>query len=47
MSTTQRVKIAKRSVEAEQKYVEELALAEQHGYLNGKNRIPKRLRIKR
>jgi hypothetical protein len=27
--------------------VEELALAEQHGYLNGKNRIPKRLRIKR
>jgi hypothetical protein len=31
---------------AKAKYEEETALAEQHGYINGKNRIPKRLRIK-
>jgi len=46
MSSAQKSKIRMELAEAKQKYQEELALAEQNGYANGKNRIPKRLPIK-
>jgi hypothetical protein len=45
MSSAQNVKINHELVEAKQQYEGELTLAQHHGYVNGKNRIPKRLRV--
>lgn len=41
-----KVKIQEEYLSSKKRYEQELALAEQNGYVNGKNRIPKRLRIK-
>ena len=45
-SAAQRIKLRKEFNETKKKYEEELALAEKYGYVNGKTRIPKRIRIK-
>jgi hypothetical protein len=45
LSTAQKEKLRKEFVDAKKKYEDELALAEKHGYLNGKTRKPRRLRI--
>jgi hypothetical protein len=34
-------------VEAKKRYELELAMAEEHGYVNGKTRVPKRIPIQR
>jgi hypothetical protein len=47
MSSAQKSRVDKELVETKRKFMEEITLADQHGYMNGKNRIPKRLRIKR
>jgi hypothetical protein len=46
MATAQKEKIRREYHAAKRRYEHELALAEQYGYIDGKNRIPKRLRIK-
>ena len=46
MSSAHKAKLRKEFAEAKKRYEEELALAEKHCYVNGKTRIPKRLRIK-
>jgi hypothetical protein len=45
-STAHRIKLRREFSEAKRKYEAELALAEKHGYLDGKTRIPKRLPIR-
>jgi hypothetical protein len=45
MSSAQNVILNQELTEAKQQYEGELALAQRHGYVNGKNRIPKRLRV--
>jgi hypothetical protein len=46
ISHDRKVQLNKDYVSSKKRYEEELALAEQYGYVNGKNRIPKRLRLK-
>lgn len=45
VQTMQRTRLRKEFNTAKKKYEEELALAEKHGYVNGKTRIPRRIRI--
>ena len=47
MSVEQKQKLRTEFAEAKKRYEQELALAEEHGYLNGKTRIPRRIPIKR
>ena len=47
MSAEQKQKLRMEFAEAKKRYEQELALAEEHGYVNGKTRVPKRIPIKR
>lgn len=47
MSEEQKQKLRTEFVEAKKRYEQELSLAEEHGYVDGKTRVPRRIPIKR
>ena len=47
MSVEQKQKLRTEFAEAKKTYEQELALAEEHGYVNGKTRVPRCIPIKR
>ena len=46
MSHDRKVEMQQDYISSKKRYEHERALAEQYGYIEGKNRIPKRLRLK-